>query len=49
MNHLEVQDPAPPDCWDHCARVAMPIAFLIGMFAGIMCGMSVAFALGWLS
>ena len=46
---LDAQDPAPPDCWERCARVAMPIAFLFGMFAGTMCGLSVAIALGWLS
>lgn len=45
---LDAQDPAPPDCWERCARVAMPIAFLFGMFAGTMCGLSVAIALGWL-
>jgi len=45
---LDAQDPAPPDCWERCARVAMPVAFLFGMFAGTMCGLSVAIALGWL-
>ena len=45
---LDSEDPAPPDCWERCARVAMPIAFLFGMFAGAMCGLSVALSLGWL-
>jgi len=45
---LDEQDPPPPDCWDYWARIGRPVAFLFGMFAGTMCGLSFAKVLGWL-